>query len=154
MIAWKDKENAVRALEKKGKVDPAELIEVARDPSHPCHADFTWDVDTAAAERWRDQARLLIRRCKFEVIVDDVTQPIVRYVESPEDDKVFSSLPKIRSTSKVSSVMLRELSMLHGNAARVCGIATSKAGIVGDAVVIELRSIRDQVAFLKDSLSE
>ena len=154
MTAWKDKENAVRALEKNGRVDPVALINAARDASHPCHGDFTWDVDAAAAERWRDQARALIRRCKFEVIIDDVTQPIVRYVESPDDEPMFYSLPKIRSASKVSAVMFRELSMLHGNAARVCGIATAKSGMLGDGVVGELTSIRDRLAVLKESLAE
>ena len=56
-VSWKAKEAAIRALEKNGRVDPAELIEVARDPEHPCHSSFTWDIEQAAQERWRDQAR-------------------------------------------------------------------------------------------------
>ena len=154
MMDWKQKEAAIRELQKNGKVDPIDLITAARDPSHPCHDDFTWDVDAAAAERWRDQARAIIRRCKFEVIIEDVTERVVRYVESPDDDPVFVSLPGMRSASKVSTVMVRELSMLHGNAARVCGIATSKAGMLGFGMVDELCSIRDRLATLKASLAE
>lgn len=145
-VAWKDKEAAIRSLERGGKVDPLDLIEAARDPSHPCHSSFTWDVEQAAAERWRDQARALIRACKFEVLVEDVTTPVVQYVASPDDDATFISVPKIRSKGKASSVVLAEIRMLHGNAARAYGIALAKSRIVGTDIVAQLGAIRDQLA--------
>ncbi len=154
MATWKAKEAAVRALENNGTVDPADLITAARNPNHPCHDDFTWDVEAAAMERWRDQARRLIRKCKFAVVVEDITTPVVRYVESPGDEPLFVSLPKIRSTSKVSGILSTELAMLHGNAARVYGIALSKSGIVGADVVGRLEVIRDQLAEMKESVAD
>ena len=154
MSTWKDKENSIRSLESGGKIDPLQLIEAARDPSHPCHGDFTWDLDLAAAERWRDQARKLIRAVGFEVQVDDVTTPVVQYVSSNDEESVFVSLPKIRSKGKMSAVLLAELRMLHGSASRVYGIALAKQAIVGEDVSAQLGVIRDQLAELKAGMEE
>lgn len=154
-MKWADKEAAIRALERKGKVDPKDLIDAARDSSHPCHENFTWDVHEAASERWRDQARKLIRACKCQVMVEDVTEPVVQYVASPDpDDSVFLSLPKIRSKGTGSAVVAAEVSALLGSASRAYGIALAKQGIVGTATVATLGAIRDQVAELKDEINE
>ena len=153
-VKWDVKEAAIRALEKNGRVDPVELIEAARDPDHPCHSDFTWDIEQAAQERWRDQARELIRSVKFEVRVEDVGNRVCMYVPSGDDDSVFVSLPKIRSKSQASAVVLAEVAMLLGNASRAYGIALAKINIVGSDVVAQLLSIREQVAALKAELTE
>lgn len=149
MGTWRAKEKAIRQLEKRGKVDPNDLIEAAKIPSHPCHEDFTWDVDQAAQERWRDQARALIRKVKFEVIVEDVGTPVAEYVSLPDDDdNRFASLPKMRSVKTTSSVLTTEIRMLHGLASRVYGIAIAKQGMVGVETVATLEIVRDQIAGL------
>ena len=155
MSKWSEKEASIRALEHRGIVDPQDLIEAARDEEHPCHGDFTWDVKEAAAERWHDQARKLIRQCSFRVDVDEeVGVRVVNYVPSPEDDKTFKSWPKTRSKQHVSDRLVAEVANLHGVAARVYGIALSKAGIVGDEMVARLGSVRDQIAEIKSELEE
>lgn len=153
-VAWKVKAAAIRSLENGGRVDPLDLIEAARDPIHPCHSDFTWDVEEAAAERWRDQARALIRQCKFEVIVEDVGTPVVQYVPTGDEDAVFVSLPKIRSKSDATAIVLAEIAALHGLASRVYGIFLAKRGIVGDVVVSQIESVRDLIAAVKSGLEE
>lgn len=153
-VSWKEKEAAIRALEKNGRVDPEELIEASRNPDHPCHTSFTWNVEQAAAERWRDQARALIRAVKFEVKIEELGSKVCMYVPSGDEDAVFVSLPKIRSKSQASSVVLAEVAMLLGNASRAYGIAMAKAGIIGDDVVAQLKAIRDQVAAVKASLED
>ena len=155
MVKWSDKEAAVKSLLRGGRVDPNDLIEAAWAQAHPCHGDFTWDIGDAAAERWRDQARKIIRQCKFEVIVEDVTTPVVSYVPSPDDDDdTFISVPKLRGVSRTSVVMVSEVTMLHGVASRVYGIALAKQGIVGEEVVSELGTIRDRLKALRDGLLE
>ena len=155
MAKWSEKEAAVKSLQRNGRVDPTDLIEAARDESHPCHGDFTWDIGQAAAERWRDQARKIIRQCHFEIIVEDVHTPVVSYVSSPDDeDDTFIAVANIRSVSKVSAVMVAEVTMLHGVASRVYGLALAKRGVVGDAVVAQLGSIRDSIGILKSDLEE
>ena len=153
MVTWSEKEAAIKALEHGGRVDPDRLIEAARSPDHPCHADFTWDVEQAAAERLRDQARSLIRRVQFEVVTEDVTERVVMYVPTEDEDvHSFSSLPKIRRASTVSAVVLGEVAQLHGIACRVYGIAMAKRGMVGDGVVDRLQQVRDSLAALKSEL--
>lgn len=153
MTTWAEKEAAIRSLERKGKVDPWKLLEAARDPRHPCHEDFTWDIEQAASERWWDQARKLIRTCKCQILVDeDVTEPVCQYVSSP-DEPLFLSLPKIRSKETSSTVVATEVAALLGSAARAYGIALAKQDIVGATTVATLKSIRDQVAELKAELS-
>ncbi len=51
----------IAAKNEGGKLIAAEVVELARDPSHPLHGYFDWD-DTEAANKWRlVQARNLIR---------------------------------------------------------------------------------------------
>jgi len=153
MVRWKDKEASIRALERDGRVDPEDLIKAARSPSHPCHEDFTWDVEKAARERWRDQARAIIRRCQFEVIVEELTEPVVRYVPTDDDDDgTFLSLPKIRSVTRVSNMLAAEVAMLHGMAARVYGIALAKSGMIDGKHITTLRNVRDTLRGLNEEL--
>lgn len=156
MVSWKDKEAAVRSLEENGKVDPNELVNAAMAENHPCHNDFTWDVDEATWKCWREEARSLIRKCKFEILVDkEITESVVRYVASPNpEEPVFVSLSKVRSVTKVSAVMAAEINMLHGLAARVYGIALAKQGMVGDGIVAKLGVIRDTLLELKTEMEE
>ena len=151
-VPWKVKEAAIQSLEHGGRVNPLVLIEAARDPEHPCHGDFTWNVAQASEERWRDQARALIRSCKFEVIVDDVTEPVVRYVSSGDEDADFVSFPKIRGKNQTRGILVTELAMLLGNASRVRGLALAKANIVGADIASRLESICRQVSALKEDL--
>lgn len=154
MVKWIDKEKAIRALEKNGSVDPLDLIKAAKNPKHPCHDDFTWDVKKAAAERWRDQARELIRRVHFEVQISEATESVVMYVpdDSDGDEPIFQSLPRIRNKDQASNVLATEVAMLHGMAARVYGIAIVKESLVGGDKVAVLRTVRDTLAGLKAEL--
>ncbi len=152
MAKWADKAAAIRELEKGGKVDPRDLIKAAKAANHPCHEDFTWDVKTAAAERWRDQARGLIRRVEFEVTVDDATESVVQYVPNDGDDHQFRSLPKVRSKVVAGDLISNEVAMLHGLASRVYGIALAKENLIGVDCVATLRMVRDTLAALKTEL--
>ena len=155
MIKWAKKEAAIRSLERGGKVDPLDLIDAAKDSSHPCHGEFTWDVKQAAKERWRDQARKLIRRCTFEVTVEDVTSPVVQYIAHPAADiDMFVSVPKLRGKAQVTAMMLTEVNMLLGLASRIHGVALAKQGILGPAVAGQLASIVDLTKILKEEMEE
>ncbi len=150
MAKWTDKEAAIKALERGGRVDPNDLIKAARNPDHPCHADFTWDVDQAASERWRDQARYLIRQCKFEVLVEDHgPRSVTYYVSEAGETDVFQSLPKMRSATTVSDVFDSELASLQGVLARVLGIAEAKREVIGDEAVKSLRQMSNTLAKMR-----
>jgi hypothetical protein len=154
MATWTEKESAIRALERNGRIDPIDLIEAAKSQDHPCHEDFTWDVNKAALERWRDQARELIRRIHFEVHVDQVTERVVTYVANEGDEHQFQSLPKIRSKVTAGSVLAVEVAMLLGLSSRVYGIALAKQGLVGVEAVTTLRMVRDTLSELNSQFQE
>lgn len=143
MATWKQKAAAIRRLERNGVVDPNDLIAAARDRNHPCHGDFTWDLKKAAMERWRDQARKLIRQVVYERSQDGVvTERYVQYVaDNTAEEDVFFNLPRTRIAAKVSAAMLAEIVHLRGVAARVYGIASGKATIVPPQVVGNLCSV-------------
>ena len=154
-MTWKEKEAAIIALEKNGRVDPNDLIEAAKSPNHPCHEDFTWDVGKAAAERWRDQARSLIRRVHFEVQIEDTTERVVMFVPNDDsDDHHFDSLPKIRSKVRTQDVFIQEIKMLHGLTNRVYGIALAKKSALGADKVSRLKSMRDDLAEMLSELAD
>jgi hypothetical protein len=61
-----------------GAVNPAAVVDAARDEGHPLHAAFVWD-DTVAAERYRlAQARELIHSVR--VVLAGGGEPQLAYV--------------------------------------------------------------------------
>ena len=155
MSTWKEKEAAIRLLEKNGRVDVDDLIQVASAESHPCHECFTWDDAQAAQERRRDQARALVRKVIFSIQYEEVTESVVMYVPDIGEEHKHRSLPKIRSKEEAREVILVEVRQLHGIASRVYGIAIAKKGTVGsdgDQIVSALSGIRDAVAEVKAML--
>ena len=153
-MTWKEKEIAIRSLEKNGRIDPDDLIHAAKSASHPCHNDFTWDVKKAAAERWRDQARELIRRVHFEVITAEATERVVSYVPNDGDEHQFESLPKIKSKVRAADMFCKELAMLIGMTSRVYGIALAKESMLGSGAVSTLKSVRDTLSTLAAEYAE
>jgi hypothetical protein len=55
----------------RGRLTPADVVDVARDESSPLHGRFTWD-DGEAAEKWRlSEASHLIRTTRVTVEIVD-----------------------------------------------------------------------------------
>lgn len=152
-ITWDVKEAAILALQRDGDVDADDLIAAARDPTHPCHDDFTWDVGRAAEERWKDQAQALIRRVRFAVIEDDVNVKAPQFIPSRDGEDVFHSLTEMRSPTKISSTLIAEVAQLLGVAHRVYGIALAKKDMVDGRIVNQLKGVCDRVRKVKEQLS-
>lgn len=70
--------------ERDGRLTADAVIEDAKSPESPLHTEFEWDVDKAALEYWREQARRLIRSVRVTVTVEHHTMAVPRYVKSPE----------------------------------------------------------------------
>jgi hypothetical protein len=134
-----------------GRLSPTDVLAEAAATDSPLHEFFEWN-DTVAGEMYRlDQARTLIRRVKFEVIVDEVTVRSVRYISEPNDDKsMYIAQPKIRSREHASSVMAAELARLLGNVDRTLGIARIQAAILPDGIAGTLEAVRHVVADMLD----
>jgi hypothetical protein len=66
-----------------GRLDPEDVVRVARRRSHPLHPYFEWS-NTRAAHAYRvDQARALIREVKVRITVENRTVVSVAYVKDP-----------------------------------------------------------------------
>jgi len=145
MVKSQEKLQALKALERNGRIDTAALIQAAAHPDHPCHNDFTWDDAQAAQERRHDQARALIRSFRFEIEVVDIGSVRVPTYVSVDVDQgsEFRSMASIRKGDDVRSVFDSEIRQLLGVASRVAGIAEAKRSHVGDDVVNKLRGVCD-----------
>lgn len=64
-----------------GVLEPAHIVDAARDDSSPMHPHFTWD-DAEAAERYReDQARDLVRSLTIDISRSNLeTRPVRAFV--------------------------------------------------------------------------
>lgn len=63
---------------------PRELVDVARDETHPLHGSFEWN-DSVAGEAYRiEQARRMIRRV---VIIDNTDAPAPEFVHVTRVDR-------------------------------------------------------------------
>jgi hypothetical protein len=80
----KEKAAVIRSLtDDDGYIEPAAVVEEARDERSPLHSEFEWD-DTRAAELHRlDTARSLIRFVRLEVEVEETTVLAPYYVTDP-----------------------------------------------------------------------
>ncbi len=66
-----------------GRLTPQAVVDDAKDPASPLHAHFTWDVNEAAAERWLDQARTLIRTVHVTFRTEHTVVRAPYYVRDP-----------------------------------------------------------------------
>lgn len=81
-----------------GRLTPALVVEVARDPHHPLHQRFNWD-DTTAADSWRQhQAHELIRsvRVVYRERTDTEDERSVRAFQAVRADVAFNYVPTER----------------------------------------------------------
>lgn len=87
-----------RMFVRDGSITPEAVVAEARDETSPeysnLHKYFTWDVQQAAEERWREQAKGLIRR--YWVTVEIKPESFVRL-------RAFSSIPTEDGPAYVST---------------------------------------------------
>jgi hypothetical protein len=111
---------ALRGLERRGLLQPFDVVEAARDPGSPLHDSFEWN-DSVAAERYRlEQARRLIRTV-WETDTDLQTFNPPIYVHDPDLDPGEQGYARIdrlateeeRARRAVVSEFGRALAMLH-----------------------------------------
>ena len=145
--------NVMKHLEtREGRLSPPDVVTEAQNPDSLLHEFFEWDDGIAGAKYRLEQARTLIRRVKFEILVDEVTVQSVRYISEPDkDESMYVAQPKIRSKKHASSVMASELTRLLGNANRTVSIAWIHAAILPAGIATNIESVRDSISDILDS---
>jgi hypothetical protein len=98
---------ALKALERQGKLTADDLIAAARSPKHPLHDRFEWD-DTVAGQKWRIyQAREIIRSVQVVVTTESRTLEVPVYVRDPrveEGDQGYAATEKLTPEDKRSAL--------------------------------------------------
>jgi len=101
---------AIAALQdSQGRVTPRSVWQAARDPLHPLHNEFEWDLKKAAEREWDRTAAGIIREVKFEVIYEE-TKIIAPYYVSDPRATTSTYIPTIRVAKnvKLKTSVLRE----------------------------------------------
>jgi hypothetical protein len=120
-----DVDRRLVVLQREGRLAVDDVIEDGRDPTSPLHGHFTWDIAEAAQERWRDQARALIRRVKIEVTVRQIAVTVPRFVRDPAEKHVYRSILTVRREEDTSRrVIIDEMNRVVQAARRARAIAT------------------------------
>lgn len=93
-------------LEKKGRLTPAELVEVSRDEAAPLHGAFEWR-DEIAAEKYREvQAGHIIR--SLEVVITGTSEPVRAYfpISIVGEGRTYTSTEVIMRTEDARAKLL------------------------------------------------
>ncbi len=88
---------------KHGRLTPLMVVDDARDPKSPLHAEFEWD-DSLAGEKWRQQqARVLIHSVRVETTIDETVVRQIAYVRDPNcesDEQGYVSVQRLKMDPK------------------------------------------------------
>ena len=122
--------DALKKLERKGRLTPRRVVDTARVATHPLHDYFDWD-DASASDKWRiEQARQMIRSVTVETTTDEVC--ITSYYH--HDPKAGSgqgyvSVPKLRTEKEnARSVVVLEFMRAAANMRRAELVAEALGG--------------------------
>jgi len=138
--------------DKKGGIEPMDVVEDAKDPASPLHDMFDWDVESAALKQWIDTARNIIRQIRFEVVTKNVSQPsVIAYVEDPDKPKgtqgYVSTIVVQNDKDKAERVLRQECERAEAAMRRVYKVADSlkiKPQKV-ETILAQIRGIRRAV---------
>jgi len=73
----------LRKLERNGTLTPEAVVDDAKDPSSPLHAEFEWDDAKAAVEHRMQRARAIIRSVRVVFVEETRRLPAIAYVRDP-----------------------------------------------------------------------
>jgi hypothetical protein len=122
-----------------GQLSPDLVVDAARDPGSPLHAEFEWDTEKAAHAHRIEQARTLIRSVRVEIHTTEHLIKTVRYVHDPraEGEQGYVDITRVRGAEGVAEAALgAEVSRVKSAFMRGLGVAASleREGEYRDAV--------------------
>lgn len=123
-----EKVDYIRTLaDARGYIEPARLIEVAREPDNLLHDEFEWDVRRAAEEQWIEQARRLIRLVRVEFTVEHREIRAVGFVVDPDrppKSRRYVDISMVaRNRAQAHQIILDEMSRITAAVRRAQAIA-------------------------------
>lgn len=95
---------------RRGALRPRDVVEEARDPSHPLHDHFEWD-DARAGQMYREQqARELLQTVYVRLRQGEVQLTVPNYVRDPRapaTEQGYVSVVKIRTERELAADAIR-----------------------------------------------
>lgn len=136
------------------RLTPELVVETARrHPGSALHQCFTWDLQTAAYERWIDQARELIRRVRVEIQTEERTYTVSAYVRDPRvepsEQGYVSILVLQREPEHARLAILHEFAMAESYLQRARDLAAALQ--VVEATDRALSAVADAKAMVTDN---
>lgn len=93
------------------KVD--DVLEEARDESSPLHRHFEWDDTEAAAQYRKQQARVLIQKCKITLVESEPTK-VRAFLSLPTDRENgggYRLTSEIMTNTNMKAELLRDIQL-------------------------------------------
>jgi hypothetical protein len=72
------------ALERQGRITPAEVLADARQPTSPLHDLYNWDMAVAAEAHWLNHTRRILKCVRVVVHTTTMSFKIPNYVRDPD----------------------------------------------------------------------
>ena len=138
------------AEENGGNLTPDAVLEDARSKKSPLHDQFEWN-DGEAAHRFRlDQARTLIRSVRVEVVTEQKTISVVRYLRNPEMSSKLQGYADVAAIRDSTDLARDALRAEFARARALFDRAESLA--VAFSMDAEIRELRQRVIGLDEQL--
>lgn len=113
--------------EQEGNLTPEAVVRKAEDPENPLHPCFTWD-DSEAADKWRqEEARILIRSFRVEIVTSERIFKVPMYVRNYEEEpeQGYKLTEDISDEIMARKTVLRELTTALAHVERAVGISAA-----------------------------
>ena len=111
-----------------GEFRTEDIIEDAKQPDSPLHTYFNWDLERAAYEHWKDQARQLISEVR--VIITHGATTVTTYRFQPSSPSVsagnqggYVDVTKVTKRKTQRELLDAELRQLQGHMERLIRLA-------------------------------
>jgi hypothetical protein len=148
-----DQREFIKSLaDSNGNIEPASVVEAARDPDSPIHELFQWNETLAAQQQWVDTAKRLIRFVKLEIIIERETVIAPFYVVDPDrppkSRRYLTLTTAARSRATAREVLSGELHRISQAISRALAVAA----VLG--MSNELQELLENVTALRERATE
>ena len=100
--------DALRSLESRGKLDPVDVVEAARDETSPLHDRFTWDDSDAAHQFRLIEARKLIQVCVEYLPGSKESSPVWVSLRQDRQEGGYRRLVQVLSNEDKRAMLLSD----------------------------------------------
>lgn len=142
--------------DERGCIKPDDVIAAAREPDHPLHGKFQWDVRKAALRDWRRTANHIIEAVEIRTVTETRTIVAPYFTRDPsvagneQGSRAITELAKDDDLAR--AVMVREYRRVRQALDRARAIAiTLGLGREHDAIAAEITALLQRADYTTES---